>query len=552
MRIVMALIAAVSATALIQPLWAEDRALVIGNQNYGDAADITGADAAQLATRSLQTAGFTVIEGRDLTTEDIRARLGQALLEGVEDGRLVILLVGHFARSGSQTWFLGTDASAPDLVTVGAQGIALATVLDVAATQAGGAVVLLGTEARRLPLGPGLVPGIGAVDVPQGVTLITGDAARIADFAARSLAGRGQSLPALLSAAPDLAAQGFLSTLVPFRPADPAAPPVTPQGPDAESIFWQSTREQGTPEAFDAYLKRYPAGRFADLARTEAARIRAEPGREARLGEEALILSRDDRRAIQRALSLLEYNPRGIDGLFGAGSRTAIAAWQKANAQPATSYLTRNQVVALLDQADRRAAELEAAADLRRAEQQRQDQLYWNQTGAAGDEVGLRAYLKRFPDGIFAELATDRLAVIEAALTAQAAAKDRAAWTTAEAGDTIASYRDYLAAFPKGAFAAEARARIGALQDDAAGDSDRARWQATEDALSLSDLARSLIEGRLDALDLRPGPADGVFDDQTRRAIRRFQTARELDVTGYLDQRTMVSLLADGVLKLGD
>ncbi len=532
--------------------WAEDRALVIGNQNYSDAADVTAADAAKLAARSLQTAGFTVIEGADLTVADLRARLSQALLEGVEDGRLVILLSGHFAQSDSQTWFLGTDASAPDLVTVGAQGVALATVLDVAATQAGGAVVLLGTEARRLPLGPGLRPGIGDVDVPQGVTLITGDAARIADFAARSLAARGQSLPSLLASAPDLAVSGFLSTLVPFRPADPAAPPVNPEGPDAETIFWQSTREQGTPEAFDAYLKRYPKGRFADLARTEATRIRAEPGREARLAEQALVLTRDDRRAIQRALSLLDFNPRGIDGLFGAGSRTAILAWQKANAHSPTSYLSRDQVVQLLSQADRRSAELEAAAALRKAEQERQDQLYWNQTGAAGDEVGLRAYLKRFPDGLFAELAGDRLAIIEAAAREQAAAKDRAAWDGAEAGDTIASYRDYLAVFPKGAFAAEAKARIEALGADAADSDKQAQWQATEDALGLSDVARSLIEGRLEALELRPGETDGVFDDQTRRAIRRFQSARQLEVTGYLDQTTMVSLLAGGILQLGD
>ena len=531
---------------------AEDRALVIGNQTYANAASVTDADAAALAARSLTTAGFTVIEASDAPIADLRAKLSQALLESVGEGRLVILLSGHFAQSDSQTWFLGTDASAPDLVTAAEQGVSVATVLDVAATQAGGAVVLLGTEARRLPLGPGLRPGIGPVEVPQGVTLITGDAARIADFAARSLAARGQSLPALLAGAPDLTASGFLSRLVPFRPADPAAPPVSPDGPDAESIFWQSTREQGTPEAFDAYLKRYPEGRFADLARTEAARIRSEPGREARLAETALALSRDDRRAIQRALSLLGFDPRGIDGLFGEGSRTAISGWQKANAQDPTTYVTRNQVVQLLDQADKRAAELEAEAALRRAEQERQDQLYWNQTGAEGDEAGLRSYLKRFPDGLFAELATDRLAAIEAERGTQAAAQDRAAWAIAETADTILSYQEYLTGFPQGAFSPEANARIEALTTDAANDEDRARWQAAEDALGLQPLGRTLIEGRLEALDLRPGPPDGVFDDQTRRAIRRFQALRELEATGYLDQTTMVSLLAGGRLRLGD
>ena len=546
MRAVVFLVATLAAA----PLMAEDRALVIGNENYADAADVTEADASALSASALRTAGFRVIGGADLAIADIRRLLSQALLEGVEDGRLVILLAGHFAQSNGETWFLGTDASVPDLATAGAAGVSLATVLDIAATQSGGAVVLLGTEARRLPLGPGLIPGIGALKVPQGVTVISGDAGRIADFAARSLPARGQSLAALLADAPDLKAEGFLSTLVPFRPADPDAPPVTPEGPDAEAIFWQSTLEQGTPEAYDAYLKRYPDGRFADIASTEAARIRGEPGRQARLEEQALGLTRDDRQSIQRALSLLQFDPKGIDGVFGAGSRAAIATWQKKNGLEATTYLTPKQIVTLTAQADKRAAELEDAAALRKAELARQDQLYWNQTGAAGDEAGLRAYLKRYPDGMFAEIATTRLAKIEADARAQAAAKDRLAWDRAVKGDTIASYRDYLAVFPKGAFVSEAHARIEELRDEAATDAERAQWKAKEDALGLGPNVRRLIEGRLAALELRPGPVDGTFDAQTRRAIRRYQAARELPVTGYLDQLTLVNLMADGVLKL--
>lgn len=531
---------------------AEDRALVIGNQNYADAADVTQADAAALAGSALDVAGFAVLSGADVPVVKMRALLSQVLLESIEDGRLVILLSGHFAQSGSETWFLGTDASVPDLAQIGAQGVSLATVLDIAATQSGGAVVLLGSEPRRLPLGPGLEPGIGPLVVPQGVTMIRGDAGRIADFAARTLGTRGTSLLTLLEQAPDLTADGFLSSLVPFRPADPQAPAVAPEGPDAEAIFWQSTREQGSPEAYDAYLKRFPKGRFADIARTEAARIRAEPGREARLAEDALVFSRDDRRAIQRALALLDLNPRGIDGLFGEGSRTAIAAWQKKNGHAATTFLTRDQVVQLLAQADARAGELEAQAALRKAELERQDQLYWNQTGAAGDEVGLRAYLKRYPDGMFAELAGARIEVFEAGRRDEAAANERAAWDLAVSGDSLTSYTDYLAGFPEGAFAAEAQVRIEELQTAEANGEDLAKWASAEDALGLSSDARQLIEGRLVALGAKPGEVDGVFDDDSRRAIRRFQAARELETTGYLDQETMVSLLADGILRLGD
>lgn len=531
---------------------AEDRALVVANRTYADAANITGADSALLAARALQTAGFSVVSASDIGVSDLRERLSQLVAQGTGEGRLVILLSGHFAHSGSQTWFVGTDSRLPDVAAISGVALPLDTVLDVAALQPGGAVVLLGTEARRLPLGIGLAPGIGPVQVPQGVTLISGDAARIADFAARNLPARGQSLPAMLAGAGDLRAEGFLSPLFAFRPADAADPSSLPPGPDAETIFWQSSQSQATPEAYDAYLKRYPQGRFADSARAEAARIRAEPGRQARLVEDALALTRDDRRGVQRALSLVGFDPKGIDGLFGTGSRTAIAAWQKKNGHEPSTYLTREQIVALLGQADTRAAQLEAEAATRRAEQERQDQLYWNQTGAAGDEAGLRAYLAKYPDGSFADLAGQRLAAIEAASREQAAARDRSAWDAATAANSEAGYTQYLVAFPEGAFAGEAKSRIAGLQADAAQDDDRALWQAGEEALLLSPMARSLIETRLEQLEFRPGPADGAFDDQTRRAIRRFQSARDLPQTGYLDQQTMVSLLADGVLRLGE
>ena len=527
---------------------ATDRAFIVGNGTYAQGAAITQAGRAALAARALQVAGFAVTEARDLDAAGLADALSTLVAAQEPEDRLVILMVGHFAQSATQGWFLATDAATPDLGRVGAAGVAVQTLLDIAAAHPGGAVVLLGTEARRLPLGRGLSPGIGPVTVPQGVTLVQGDAARIADFAASALPRRGTSLVAMLEGAPDLAGSGFLAPLVPFRPGTGVAPVV----PDADDVLWQATRAIATPEAYDAYVARFPEGRHASDARTEAARIRDEPGRQARLVEDGLSLTRDDRRAVQSALSVLGFEPGGIDGLFGAGSRRAIAAWQGRNGLAPTGFLTREALAALSTQSDRRSAELEAAASARRAETERADRLYWEETGAAGDETGYRTYLKRYPDGLFAEVAAERLAVIEEARRAQSAATERIAWDTAVLEGSIASYSDYLAAFPEGAFIAEAQARIDALTQDARGDADREGAEAAEAGLNLGAPARQLIEARLEALSLRPGPADGVFDDQTRRAVRRFQALRDLPGTGFLDQATMVSLLADGLLQFGD
>ena len=56
---------------------------------------------------------------------------------------------------------------------------------------------------------------------------------------------------------------------------------------------------------------------------------------------------------------------------------------------------------------------------------------------------------------------------------------------------------------------------------------------------------RSMVEQRLSGMGLKPGRADGNFDGDTRRAIRRYQQARGLPVTGYLSQDTVARLLVD-------
>lgn len=60
--------------------------------------------------------------------------------------------------------------------------------------------------------------------------------------------------------------------------------------------------------------------------------------------ETALGLNRTARREIQRRLSLLGYDTRGIDGVFGPGSRRAITKWQTDNSIPPTGYFNGQQV----------------------------------------------------------------------------------------------------------------------------------------------------------------------------------------------------------------
>lgn len=59
--------------------------------------------------------------------------------------------------------------------------------------------------------------------------------------------------------------------------------------------------------------------------------------------EAALTLDRQDWRDLQARLFVLGYDPNGIDGQPGPGTRGAMAAWQQAQSLPATGYLDAAQ-----------------------------------------------------------------------------------------------------------------------------------------------------------------------------------------------------------------
>ncbi|WFE73448.1 peptidoglycan-binding protein [Roseinatronobacter sp. S2] len=523
---------------LVKPLYAGGLALVIANDSYDHAPNLRGAEQVLDLTAALETAGFQVVSGQNLTTEEMRAQLSGSYAQLRRDGadRVIVVLAGHFVHSRSGAWFLGVDADEPGLAQADGAGLRLDVIMEIASGAADAAQLwLAGADLSRGSYGDGLDGGLPPrLLVPQGVGVVRGPVPQVVQ-GARAILRPGAILSDVVDQTRNLSGEGTISPLVPFLPSGFA--PLA----RADRQAWADAQETDTEAAYQSYLDRFPNGLNAQAARGALDRLRNSPERI----EDALALTRDERRAIQRDLTTMGFNTRGIDGLFGPGTRGAIRGWQGGNDLDETSFLTREQVMQLAGQAARRTAEIEAEERARREAAERDDRAFWDATGAGADEAGLRSYLDRFPEGIFAGLARDRLEQMEGAQRQQ---RDRAAWEQARRRDSVDAYESYLVAWPEGEFTAEALARIDALDPPTAPDPEdqaRADARAVESALGLTGPTRVLIEQRLARMGFDPGATDGAFDADSRQAIERAQQHFDLQATGYVTQDLITMMLSD-------
>jgi peptidoglycan hydrolase-like protein with peptidoglycan-binding domain len=531
---------------------AEDVALVLGTDRYESIDRFARGTEIVTAAEGLSQLGFNVIALPNGRTANTAAALSD-FLDAVPDAeRIVVALSGRFVTDGERSWLLTADVSDPGLLSLGDQAVSIDALMTVLARAQGKAILLLGLDVEDTgAIDPWLRLGVAELDPPQGVTVLAGGPRVMAELIEGTLATPGADIAQAVADSGRIAVAGYLPSSFVFLPEDRAEIPVAPVEVDESAIeeeraFWTGVVALDTVDAYRNYLNAYPQGIYAGEAEEAIAAIIAEPNRDARLAEESLNLPRDARRDIQRNLTLLGFETRGIDGIFGQATRGAIVAWQQENGFPQTGYVTAEQINRLDAQAARRAAQLEAEAARQAQIAAAADRAFWDETGARGDEAGLRAYLERYPDGLFSETAEQQLARIEEAKRDEAEAADRAAWDRARQADTVAAYRAYLREFPEGAFREEAQARVRVLAEDSEVAGRLAEARAVEQALGLNRATLQIVEARLEQLDLAPGEVDGVFNRDSRRAIRNYQRDRGLEVTGFLDEATLVRLLADG------
>jgi len=440
-RLVLLALVWVAASAMggqTPPPAAEKRvALVIGNGAYTQTVPLKNpANDARAIAEALRRIGFEVIDGIDLNYGALRRsiRTYGEQLPGADIA--VFFYAGHGVQVAGENYLIPTDATLASETDLDFATVAVDLVLKQMDRYAKTKIIILDAcrnnpfEAemaramgvtRAAGLGRGLAridatggslisyataPGAVAADgegehspftqallrhletpglkVEELMTKVRTDVhastgARQRPWTSNSLIGEVYLTPPSVEPAPAPVAPPAAAT----APAQTPAPQVK-AGPGAQEIemeIWRSAERGGLKADYESYLRKYPDGLFADLAKNRIAALSKDATAPATAtpptsgggtpanqpyqapqpfaagpspadAEAALGMTRDDRAAIQSLLSMQGYDTRGVDGVFGAGSRAAIREWQSDEGFAPTGYLDMEQIEQLVSGAE--------------------------------------------------------------------------------------------------------------------------------------------------------------------------------------------------------
>ncbi|MBL8706361.1 MAG: caspase family protein [Rhodospirillales bacterium] len=283
--------------------WAQGEkrvALVIGNAAYKDAPLQNPVNDARGMAARLRQLGFDVVMRENATRAHVASAIAEFTAKTTPSTVALFFYAGHGIQVRGRNYLIPVDAAIESESAVAFSAIDVAQIGD-EIEQAGVRVRLIVLDAcRNNPFekklrGVGQSRGLAPMDAARGslVAFATAPGSVAADGDGANSVYTGALLKAL--AVPGLKAEDVfkrarLSVLEQTRGAQtpweqsaltgdlvlhaaPAAVP-TAAAPTPELLFWQSAHAANRLEEYEAYLRQYPEGSFAALARARVAAVK--------------------------------------------------------------------------------------------------------------------------------------------------------------------------------------------------------------------------------------------------------------------------------------
>ena len=400
-------VAGLSALVLLAPLspsFADSRvALVVGNGTYAHIGRLPnpGNDAADMSV-ALRRLGFEVTQVLDANRGELNEALRAFTRESAGADVSLVFYAGHGLEMDGVNYLVPVDARLERDTDVRFEAVALD---DILASTTGASLRLVILDAcRNNPLARSMQRTGASRSVSRGSfgdldESLLGDETLVAYAAAAGTTaadGTGRNSPYTAALLAYLEEPVELLTL--FRRVRNQVLATT----NGEQRPWEYQSLLG-----EHYLGVSPAAGSA-------------LGRDPRLVEAALGLDRAARRRVQQRLTAAGFSPGPADGVFGPGTRSALRGWQASRGAAATGYLDAAGARALGVPVASAAAvtvggDGPTVAALAAVGVQ-QENLFWQSIMASDNAADFEAYLRQFPDGIYAGLARNRVATLTSAV----------------------------------------------------------------------------------------------------------------------------------------
>ena len=292
-------IVAVPAAAATSPASEPRVALVIGNAAYPDAALRNAVNDARGMTRALRQLGFTV-----LAHENVGKRaMEQAVLDfgrRIADGGVgLIYFAGHGLQVRGRNYLVPVDARIADESATRVAAVDVDLLLEQIASARNRVNVIILDACRNNPFERrmrGTSLGLAAVDAARG-TLVAyatapgsvaadgdGEHGLYTEELLRALQVPGLKIEEVFKRVRTAVAQRSKGAQTPWESSSltgdlvvnltvQVTAPAGAAASDRDALFWSSIKDSREPAAFQAYLKQFPDGTFADLARQRLASL---------------------------------------------------------------------------------------------------------------------------------------------------------------------------------------------------------------------------------------------------------------------------------------
>ena len=415
------------AGAVASPAEAARRlALVIGNGDYTVGPLDNPTNDASLMASTLEATGFEVTLLQDLGYRDLQravVRFGRDLAAAGEDTVGLVYYAGHAVQASGENYLIPTDADIQDELDLDIQSLQV-SILMKSLERAGNRLNLVVLDACRnnpfKAMSRSGTRGLAKVDAPKGTLL-----AYSTSPGAVATDGSGRNSPYTKALARMIREPGV---------------PVEQVFKKVRIAVMEATGNQQVPWESSSLTGEFV---FQDRAPQPAAPApaAAAPQADPRAAEIALwtsIATSEDPTLFE---SYLAAYPSGV---FAALAQQRIASLQAA----------------------RESSAAQAAADQRNSDAR----AFWETVKGSNDPSVLETLISRYPDTVYAELASGRLETLAAQRTPASAPApapepdmaglDRAYWASIQNSTNPEDYRNYLSQFPEGTFAAIAQNRI--------------------------------------------------------------------------------------------